>query len=74
MIFNTLRMENIRSYEEEKIDFPSGTSLFEGDVIGKSRILMAMEFAIFGLGNQKGDALLRKGERKARISKLHCGR
>ncbi len=68
MIFNTLRMENIRSYEEEKIDFPSGTSLFEGDVgSGKSTILMAMEFALFGLGNQKGDALLRKGSKKGSV-------
>jgi len=68
MIFNTLKMENIRSYENEKIDFPSGTSLFEGDVgSGKSTILMAMEFALFGLGNQKGDALLRKGTKKGSV-------
>lgn len=68
MIFNTLQMENIRSYENEKIHFPSGTSLFEGDVgSGKSTILMAMEFALFGLGNQKGDALLRKGSKKGSV-------
>jgi exonuclease SbcC len=68
MIFNTLKMENIRSYEKEEINFPSGTSLFEGDVgSGKSTILMAMEFALFGLGNQKGDALLRKGSNKGSV-------
>jgi len=68
MIFKTLQMENIRSYEKEKIDFPSGTSLFEGDVgSGKSTILMAMEFALFGLGNQRGDALLRKGSKKGSV-------
>ncbi len=68
MIFKTLRMENIRSYEKEKIDFPSGTSLFEGDVgSGKSTILMAMEFVLFGLGNQRGDALLRKGSKKGSV-------
>jgi exonuclease SbcC len=68
MIFKTLQMENIRSYEKEKIDFPNGTSLFEGDVgSGKSTILMAMEFALFGLGNQRGDALLRKGSKKGSV-------
>lgn len=68
MIFNTLMMENIRSYQKDKIEFPSGTSLFEGDVgSGKSTILMAVEFALFGLGNQKGDALLRKGSKKGSV-------
>ncbi|MDD1774631.1 MAG: SMC family ATPase [Methanobacterium sp.] len=68
MIFNTLRMENIRSYEKCRIEFPRGTSLFEGDVgSGKSTILMALEFALFGLGNQKGDALLRKGAKKGSV-------
>lgn len=61
-------MENIRSYQKSRIDFPLGTSLFEGDVgSGKSTILMAMEFALFGLGNQKGDALLRKGSKKGSV-------
>jgi exonuclease SbcC len=68
MIFNTLGMENIRSYEKCRIEFPKGTSLFEGDVgSGKSTILMALEFALFGLGNQKGDALLRKGAKKGSV-------
>lgn len=68
MIFNTLMMQNIRSYQKDKIEFPSGTSLFEGDVgSGKSTILMAVEFALFGLGNQKGDALLRKGSKKGSV-------
>ena len=34
---------------------------------GKSTILMAMEFALFGLGNQRGDALLRKGSKKGSV-------
>ncbi|HEY0196352.1 MAG TPA: SMC family ATPase [Methanobacterium sp.] len=68
MIFNKLQMENIRSYQRETINFPRGTSLFEGDVgSGKSTILMAMEFALFGLGNQRGDALLRKGSKKGSV-------
>ena len=61
MIFKTLQLENIRSFEKTNIKFSLGTSLFEGDIgSGKSTILMAIEFALFGLGNQKGDSLLRK--------------
>ena len=68
MIFKTLVMENIRSYQKNKIEFPLGTSLFEGDIgSGKSTILMAIEFALFGLGNQKGDSLLRKGSKKGSV-------
>jgi DNA repair protein SbcC/Rad50 len=62
-------MANIRSYEDlTNIKFPLGTSLFEGDIgSGKSTILMAIEFALFGLGNQKGDSLLRKGSKKGSV-------
>lgn len=61
-------MENIRSYKERDIQFPLGTSLFEGDIgSGKSTILMAIEFALFGLGNQKGDSLLRKGSKRGSV-------
>jgi DNA repair protein SbcC/Rad50 len=68
MIFKTLSMENIRSYKNHTIKFPIGTSLFEGDIgSGKSTILMAIEFALFGLGNQKGDSLLRKGSKKGSV-------
>jgi DNA repair protein SbcC/Rad50 len=68
MIFKKLVIENIRSYQKSQVDFPLGTSLFEGDVgSGKSTILMAMEFALFGLGNQKGDALLRKGSKTGSV-------
>ncbi|MGB9937149.1 MAG: AAA family ATPase [Methanobacterium sp.] len=69
MIFKNLSIENIRSYREHNIKFDIGTSLFEGDIgSGKSTILMAIEFALFGLGNQKGDSLLRKGSKKGSIS------
>jgi len=68
MIFKTLSLENIRSYKSHTIKFPIGTSLFEGDIgSGKSTILMAIEFALFGLGNQKGDSLLRKGSKKGSV-------
>ena len=72
MIFNTLRMENIRSYEEEKMTsqwyFP-----FEG-MIGKSTILMAMEFAIL-TGKPERRCFAPQGlQERLCISKLHCGR
>ncbi len=69
MIFNTLSLNNIRSYKNDDIKFKTGTSLFEGDIgSGKSTILMAVEFALFGLGNQKGDSLLRKGAKKGTVT------
>lgn len=65
MILNSLYLNNIRSYPELDLDFKTGTSLFEGDIgSGKSTILMAIEFALFGLGNIKGNSLLRTGEKE----------
>ena len=61
MILNSLVINNIRSYEHEEVIFPRGISLFEGDIgSGKSTILMAIEFALFGLGSQKPESLLAK--------------
>jgi exonuclease SbcC len=61
MIINSIELENIRSYDKEKIEFPLGITLFEGDIgSGKSTILMGIEFALFGLGSQKPEALLSK--------------
>jgi len=61
MILNSIEIENIRSYNHEKIEFPRGITLFEGDIgSGKSTVLMAIEFALFGLGSQKPEGLLSK--------------
>ena len=61
MLLESLVIENIRSYTHEEIVFPRGISLFEGDIgSGKSTILMAIEFALFGLGSQKAESLLAK--------------
>jgi len=66
---NSVTIQNIRSYENQSIEFPLGTSLFEGDIgSGKSTILMAIEFALFGLGSQRGASLLRLGEKKGSVS------
>lgn len=69
MIIKSLKLQNVRSYKESTIDFPLGTSLFEGDIgSGKSTILMALEFALFGLGSSRGASLLRAGESRGAVS------
>ncbi len=68
MIIKSINLTNIRSYVDETIRFPLGTSLFEGDMgSGKSSILMAIEFALFGLGSEKGSGLLRIGEKEGSV-------
>ena len=68
MIIRNLKLENIRSYGEAEVSFPLGKTLFEGDVgSGKSTILMAIEFALFGLGSERGAALLRTGASKGKV-------
>ena len=62
MILRDVELVNIRSHKEARIVFSSGITLFEGDVgSGKSSILMAVEFALFGLGSQRPEALLSQG-------------
>jgi exonuclease SbcC len=69
MILKSLKLENIRSYTDQAIKFPLGTTLFEGDIgSGKSTILMAIEFALFGLGSEKGGGLLRTGVKKGSVT------
>src|SRR3989344_4370619 len=73
MIINKIRLENIRSYTDEQIDFPEGIVLLSGDVgSGKSTILLAIEFALFGLlkGDLTGATLLRNGTNKGSVE-LH---
>jgi ATPase involved in DNA repair len=45
-----------------------GTILFQGDIgSGKSTILSAIEFALFGLGDVDANHLLRIGENKGSV-------
>ncbi len=57
-------LNNIRSYKQQKIEFPEGATLLSGDIgSGKTSILLAIEFALFGLQpGQRGSSLLRNGE------------
>jgi exonuclease SbcC len=69
MILKSLKLENIRSYTEQTVELPLGTTLFEGDIgSGKSTILLAIEFALFGLGSEKGAGLLRLGEKRGSVT------
>lgn len=54
-------IKNIRSYEEQEIAFPEGSLLLAGDIgSGKTSILLAIEYALFGLQpGHKGSSLLR---------------
>ncbi len=61
MKLKKIKIKNIRSYENAEIEFPEGSLLLSGDIgSGKTSILLALEYALFGLQpGQKGTALLR---------------
>ncbi len=66
MRINSLELRNIRSYERESVRFPEGSVLLSGDIgSGKSSLLIAIEFTLFGIkrGELSGEALLRRGKK-----------
>ena len=70
MLLKTIKLNNIRSYENAEINFPTGSTLLSGDIgAGKSTILLATEFALFGTRrtNLSGASLLRNGEDKGSV-------
>jgi exonuclease SbcC len=69
MLLKKLKIKNIRSYKEQEIEFPEGSILLSGDIgSGKTSILLAIEFALFGLQpGQKGSSLLRNHEDEAEV-------
>lgn len=56
-----IKLNNIRSYENHELEFSEGSTLLSGDIgSGKTSILLAVEFALFGLQpGQRGSSLLR---------------
>ncbi len=67
MFLKSLKLQNIRSYVSESIEFPLGSVLLSGDIgSGKSTLLLAIEFALFGLktGELSGNMLLRHGSKE----------
>lgn len=73
MIIKGVKLENIRSYINGKIEFPQGSTLLAGEIgSGKTSILLAIEFALFGItrGVVSGTSLLRTGTDKGSVE-LH---
>ena len=64
MLLKHIRLSNIRSYKDLSLDFPEGSVMLSGDIgSGKSTILQAVEFALFGITKEvSGSSLLRNGE------------
>ena len=70
MKLNYIEVENVRSYLKQKIDFPESTILLAGDIgAGKSTVLLAIEFALFGIlrGEVNGTDILRHGKDKGYV-------
>ncbi|MDP3987513.1 MAG: AAA family ATPase, partial [Nanoarchaeota archaeon] len=63
MIIKKIILNNIRSYENQEVNFPEGSTLLSGDIgSGKTSVLLGIEFALFGLQpGQRGTSLLRNG-------------
>tara|TARA_Y100000034_G_C6909629_1_gene423606 strand:- start:7821 stop:9929 length:2109 start_codon:yes stop_codon:yes gene_type:complete len=70
MKIKKLCIKNIRSYESEEIEFPDGSVLLAGDIgTGKTTLLLAIEYALFGLQpGQRGSALLRNEVDSGQVS------
>lgn len=70
MLIKSIRLHNIRSYLNQEIGFPQGSVLLSGDIgSGKSTILLAIEFALFGIskGLLSSEALLRHGKQSGLV-------
>ena len=63
MILKKINLNNIRSYENQEVEFPSGSTLLSGDIgSGKTSVLLGIEFGLFGLQpGQRGNSILRNG-------------
>jgi len=70
MIINSIELNNIRSHKNSIIKLPKSSVLLAGDIgSGKSTILLALEFALFGFqkGELEGKTLLRHGCNKGYV-------
>ncbi len=70
MKLKRLMLKNIRSYKYEEITFPEGAILLAGDIgSGKTSILLAIEYALFGLQpGQRGSSILRNSADFGQVS------
>ena len=68
MFIKKINLVNIRSYKKMNIEFKVGSTLLSGDVgSGKTSILLAIEFALFGLHKGENVTLLRNGEKEGSV-------
>jgi len=69
MQLKKIQIENLRSYETQEIEFPKGSTLLSGDIgAGKTTILLAIEFALFGLQpGQRASSLLRTNKDSGKV-------
>lgn len=70
MLLKSIKLNNIRSYINQKIDFPIGSLLLSGDIgSGKSTVLLAVEFALFGSKQPElpASSLLRHGKQEGSV-------
>jgi len=69
LIIKKISLKNLRSYGDIEVVFPKGSILLSGDIgSGKTSVLLAIEFALFGLQpSQRGTSLLRNGENDAYV-------
>ncbi|MEK6844232.1 MAG: AAA family ATPase [Nanoarchaeota archaeon] len=70
MKLKRLSLKNIRSYKNIDMIFPNGSTLLSGDIgSGKTSILLAIEYSLFGLQpGQRGSSLLRNGANSGAVS------
>lgn len=70
MEIKSIELNNIRSFLYEKIEFKPGSTLLAGDIgSGKTSVLMAIEFGLFGLQpGQRGSGILRSGEESGGVN------
>lgn len=70
MLLEKLTLQNVRTYTNAEITFPENSTLLCGDIgSGKSSILLAIEFALFGImrGELSGESILRKDSTEAKV-------
>lgn len=70
MFLRRLELANIRSYKKETITFETDTTLLCGDIgSGKTTILLAIEYALFGIlrGKTSPQELLRHDAREGKV-------
>ncbi|MGM5480213.1 MAG: hypothetical protein ACQESC_02025 [Nanobdellota archaeon] len=71
MRIHSLHLSNIRSYIDQTISFETGSTILSGDIgSGKTTILLALEFALFGIlrGKTSPAEILRHGTTQGSVS------